>query len=312
VSWDIEHIAPRMRVISDNDYAGDPDGLVQLAHLLLSATVEVPFVISSHLPLDAFNADRRSAARGVIEARRVAALCKRLDLKIVAGSELALRSRTEPIATEAAKAIVAEALRDDTSLPLFVTCGGGLTEIASAWLMEPRIAERVTLVWIGGHEYDDVAPPPGAGDLEYNTSIDPTAAQVIFNDSDLHLWQVPRNTYRMAMTSRAELLLRMATTDLGRHLFERLGHVVDQLRSHGLNLGETYVLGDSPLVLLTALWSGFEPAPSSSPWTTRRCPHVLDSGLYGGHPDGRAIRVFTGIDTRLMFEDFYAKLALNS
>jgi hypothetical protein len=103
----------------------------------------------------------------------------------------------------------------------------------------------------------------------------------------------------------------MAITDLGRHLFERLGRVVDQLRSHGLNLGETYVLGDSPLVLLTALWSGFEPAPSSSPWTTRRCPRLLDSGLYGDRPDGRLIRVFTGVDTRLMFEDFYAKLALN-
>jgi purine nucleosidase len=37
----------------------------------------------------------------------------------------------------------------------------------------------------------------------------------------------------------------------------------------------------------------------------------LDSGLYGDRPDGRLIRVFTGIDTRLMFEDFYAKLTLN-
>src|SRR5262245_51060066 len=300
-----------MRVISDNDYAGDPDGLVQLAHLLLCATVDVPFVVGSHLPMDAFNEDRRSAARAVTEARRIAELCKQADLKIVAGSESPLRSRTEPVESEAAKAIIAEALRDDTNIPLYVTCGGGLTEIASAWLMAPQIAQRLTLVWIGGHEYGDVAPPPGAGDLEYNTSIDRIAAQVIFNDSDLNLWQIPRNVYRMAMTSRAELLLRMATTDLGLHLFERLGRTVDQLRSLGLNLGETYVLGYSPLVLLTALWSGFEPAPSSSPWIARRCPRLLDSGLYEDCPDGRLIRVFTGLDTRVMFEDFYAKLALN-
>ena len=163
MSWDVEYIAPRLRVISDNDYAGDPDGLVQLAHLLLSATVEVPFVIGSHLPRDTFNTDGRSAARAVVEARRVAALSRRAELKIIAGSESALGSRTEPIATDAAQAIVGEALRDDTDLPLYITCGGGLTEIASAWLLEPRIAQRVTVVWIGGHEYDGIAPPAWRG-----------------------------------------------------------------------------------------------------------------------------------------------------
>jgi hypothetical protein len=29
-------IKPRMRVIVDNDFSGDPDGLFQMAHLLLS------------------------------------------------------------------------------------------------------------------------------------------------------------------------------------------------------------------------------------------------------------------------------------
>ena len=42
----------RFRVISDNDYAGDPDGLYQLAHHLLSPSVEVRAVIGSHLAVD--------------------------------------------------------------------------------------------------------------------------------------------------------------------------------------------------------------------------------------------------------------------
>jgi purine nucleosidase len=33
------------------------------------------------------------------------------------------------------------------------------------------------------------------------------------------------------------------------------------------------------------------------------------SGRYVARPDGRPIRVFTRIDTRLMFEDLFAKLA---
>lgn len=42
---------------------------------------------------------------------------------------------------------------------------------------------------------------------------------------------------------------------LGAHLIDAIGRHVKQLHAWGLNLGETYVLGDSPLVLLTALLS---------------------------------------------------------
>ena len=30
--WPVGEIACRLRVITDNDYGGDPDGLVELAH----------------------------------------------------------------------------------------------------------------------------------------------------------------------------------------------------------------------------------------------------------------------------------------
>lgn len=40
---------PRQRVILDNDFSGDPDGLFQLAHHLASPSVEIPFVIGSHI-----------------------------------------------------------------------------------------------------------------------------------------------------------------------------------------------------------------------------------------------------------------------
>lgn len=312
--WAQSRMSPRVRVVSDNDYGGDPDGLVQLAQLLLSPSVDVRGVIASHLgAVDPFaDSDRPSSAqRGATAAAEVAALCRRGDVTVVTGSERGLEDRATPVASAATAAIVAEALRDDTGLPLFVTCGGSLTEIASAWLVEPRIADRLTLVWIGGHEYPDLAePPPGAGDMEYNTGLDPIAAQVVFNDSDLQIWQVPRSTYRMAITSRAELRQRMRSAGtLGRHLYGALAGVAEFAGSRGVNVGETYVLGDSPLVLLTALWTGFEPGPASSPWVERPCPRIAASGLYEDHPGGRPIRVFTGIDNRVMFEDLYAKLA---
>lgn len=315
MSWETSGIQARGRVITDNDYGGDTDGLVQLAHLLLSPSVAVPFVISSHLGAqDPFGvAGEGSAARGLRAATRVAELCGRADIQVIAGTEHALTSRTEPVDSPAARAIVAEAMRDD-ALPLFVTAGGSLTEIASAWLIEPRIAERLTLVWIGGREHDGLAEvPPGATDLEYNTGLDLVAAQVVFDDSDLVVWQVPRSTYRMVLASRAELLCRLAPAgELGRHLYDELARVVDMASSHGWAMGETYVLGDSPLVSLTALWTAFEPGPASSPSVVVPCPRLADSGRYEARPDGRPLRIFTGIDQRLLLEDLYSKLALHA
>ena len=170
-----------------------------------------------------------------------------------------------------------------------MTCGAGLTALASAWLVEPRIGPRLTLVWIGGSEHPGHAePPPGEGPLEYNLAIDPVAAQVVFNHSDIAIWQVPRNVYRTVMASRAELLVRMRPCGpLGRHLFDALGSVAGQAARHGIHLGETYILGDSPLVLLTALQSSFHPDPASSTYVSTPCPRILDSGAYEPDPDGR-------------------------
>jgi len=78
-------------------------------------------------------------------------------------------------------------------------------------------------------------------------------------------------------------------------------------------LGETYVLGDSPLVLFTALLGGYDPRPTSSRWVERLRPRLLDSGDYGDPIEGaRPLQVFTHLDTRLLLEDLYAKLALHA
>ena len=41
------------------------------------------------------------------------------------------------------------------------------------------------------------------------------------------------------------------------------------------------------------------------------CPNLLETGLYRANPKGRAIRVYTLLDNRLLLEDFFAKLELH-
>src|SRR5687767_8378137 len=65
-------ITPRMRVIVDNDFSGDPDGLFQLAHIMLSTSVEVRGIIGSHLKVgDGFDNSKTQAANAAKKAKEV-------------------------------------------------------------------------------------------------------------------------------------------------------------------------------------------------------------------------------------------------
>lgn len=305
--------APRARVIIDNDFSGDPDDLYQLVHHLLSPSVEIPLVVASHLrPGDHFDPSDQQAENAHLIVQDVFA---RMGLQSTAviqqGANLPLEDRATPRPAPAVEAIIAEAMRDDVSTPLFYAAGGGLTDLASAWLIEPRIAERLTVVWIGGAEHEGLAiAPPNAMPIEYNLLIDVIAGQVVFTDSTLSVWQVSRDVYRQCLVSDAELRLRVAATGpLGRYLYDEIAVVFEMVDAHLAGAGETYALGDSPLVLLTALQSIFEPDSTSSRHVDRPTPSIADDGSYADVPGARPMRVYTWVDTRLMFEDFYLKLA---
>jgi purine nucleosidase len=313
-SWRTDLITPRARVICDNDYCGDPDGVVQLAHHLLCPSVDIRAVIGSAVaPFHpSWSEDCGEASADV--ARHVTELADRTDVPVFAGSARAMPSSLEPAPSPGVDAIVAEAMRDDTELPLFVACGGGLTTIASAWLVEPRIAERVTIVWNGGHAYDlDGADLPSDHRYrETNVSTDMAASQLVFNHSDLPMWQVPQDVFSDVVISRSEAIVRIrAHGSLGSYVFDMIGQRVDAW-SVGLQMGETYPLGDCPLVLLTALGGAYDPEPGSSRWITRPRPRLLDNGLYEDLEGSAPIRVFTRIDARLLLEDLYAKLEVHA
>ncbi len=303
---------PRTRVIIDNDFMGDPDDLYQLVHHLLSPSVEIPLIVSSHLHVgEPWDPSDRQAANGALVVRDV---LERMgidgDDRIVSGAEAAMPNAATPVDTPAARAIIAEALRDDRR-PLYYCAGGGLTDLASALLLEPAIAERMTLVWIGGSEHANLGlVAPGVPPAEYNLTIDIPAAQAVFGDTAIAIWQVPRPAYRQAIVTLAELRTGIRPLGpVGAYLYDEIRVVGDMLTSHGMNAGETYVMGDQPLVLLTALQTAFEPDPASSHFETVPTPRIDADGLYVDRPDGRPMRVYTQVDNRLTFDDLRAKLA---
>jgi inosine-uridine nucleoside N-ribohydrolase len=281
------------RVIVDNDFAGDPDGLVALAHQLLSPRTRTVMVTSS--PLDpglAHMAGLDIDATAAAGARRARELLLRLggraQTAVVAGA--GHPGAKEEGTNRAARAIVAEAMRDDPS-PLVLTCGGPLTNVAAALRLRPEIASRMSLVWIGG-------TAAGEGGAEYNLMTDLAAARDVFEDSKLPVLQIPLEEYRRFQVSVAEL------NEAFRAISPLSAWLVDQYRQLPpfVKLGGTLTFGDSPLVSATA----FDPA--ACPFTSRQARRLLDDGRYGEPVEGRQVRLAHSLDPRLNLGDFLALL----
>lgn len=271
---------PRARVIVDNDFAGDPDGLVALAHQCLAPTTRVELITTSALDAGlsrlAGVPAGTSAALGLKQAQALMAQLPQAArvARLVAGAESFGVGQAQGSA--AAQAIVEQALRDDP-LPLFITCGGPLTNVAAALRLAPQIAQRLTVVWIGGRLSADGGP-------EYNRDTDPAAAEAVLA-SPVPLWQVPYETYQAQQLSIAEFshVIR-PISPLAAWLHDRYAALPPFVQLPG-----SLVLGDSPMVLLTTLG--------------------LDSSRYQTRSvGGRDIRVYDHIDAALLKADFVALL----
>lgn len=284
----------KARVIVDNDFAGDPDGLVALAHQLLSPRTRVTQITSSFLSPE-FTAPGVIVGKTAAQGSDIAAeLVRRLRPVskpiIIAGAEGPMSPGRAPGA--AAQAIIAEAMRDDP-LPLWLTCGGPLTNLAEALILEPRIASRMKVAWIGGGGYPD-------GGWEYNLAMDAEAARTVIERSAVPFWQVPQPTYRQMQISVAELAADMRPiSPFSRWLYDRFTSPPDFV-----DLGGGWPMGDSPLVLLSAL--------NTQSCVMREMParRIGEKFGYGEEVPGRKITIMEEVDTRFVHADFLARLKL--
>ena len=300
-------VGPRSRVLFANDLSGDIDGLFATVHALLSTSFDLRGLIGTL----AMN-KKRTAAESAALARDMVRMTGRREVNVYTGVEARLASPASPLQSDGVRAIIAEARRTDTALPLYVLVGGGLTEVASALMIAPDIASRFTLVWNGCDEW----PKGGTGETNFMT--DPLAAMHIYNHTDLRIWQVPRKAFAAAVISAAEVQAYVAPHGaIGAWLYRKLVETPGFYQNK-LNMGATWTLGDSPLVLLTALndWVPdtfaegkvtFE-GTSSSPYDEVVAPLLNPDGTYTARESGRKIRIYRSVDVRLMMNDFFAKL----
>lgn len=305
----------QIRVIVDTDCNCEADDHFAVCHAIMTPKFEVKAVLAEH-----YGKDFSGTSVEDTQQQSYREACKLLtlmglsgEIPVLEGCKAALSNETEYIESPASRFIVEEAMREDER-PLFIVNQGAVTNLASACLMEPRIAGHMTAIWIGGAPYPE-------GGREFNLCNDILAANVLM-DSGMELWQVPSNVYSTMKVSFAVLYDKLYSCgNVGRYMYDNMMRVneifvayMEAVRAGDPGMskgakaaafpgGESWQLGDSPGVgLMLTDHEGhytLEGAPRFEPKT----------GRYFLRPENtHRIRVYHSVDSHFILEDFFAKL----
>ena len=146
-----------------------------------------------------FNQHSDSPKDGMVksynEIFNILTLMKEEELKQVVfkGSECYLSDEKTPVISDAARDLAERAMNYTSESPLYVVAIGAITNVASALLINPAIAERIVLVWLGGHSFE------WPNTKEFNMYQDVAGARVIF-DSKVPVVMLPCNGVVSAFT----------------------------------------------------------------------------------------------------------------
>lgn len=213
------------------------------------------------------------------------------------GSESFLTAPNKPVESAAMRDLIAKALAPRTG-PLYVLTLGCPANVSSAILAEPKIKDKIVVVWLGGatHEW------PSA--REFNLFQDIHASRVLF-DSGVPLMQIPtKNVSEHLRTTlpEAEFWLK-GKSRLCDYLYEQF---VDYYRTHTKGKPQPYPWSKVIWDISTVAWVL---DPSWIPSTLVPSPLLTDDFRWQKQPGRHTIRVATNALRDPVFYDLFTKLA---
>ena len=146
----------KVRMVLDTDTYNEIDDQYALSYAYLSkeklqleAVYAAPF----------FNKRSKSAGDGMEKSyeeilRLLALLGKSPEGFAYRGSDRYLEDISRPVQSEAVLDMVKKAMVATPENPLYVVAIGCITNVASAILIEPKIIEKIVVVWLGGNGLD--------------------------------------------------------------------------------------------------------------------------------------------------------------
>ena len=179
-----------------------------LAYLLKCEKINLKAIYTDVSRTEEYEHNRILAVKNVLRS------CHREDLmsSIYTGARNRMSDNFTPVESKAVDDLIERANKYTNENPLYVVEIGPLTNIASALIREPSIAEKIVIVAMGGHEFEH------EDTKEYNLTADWFAAQYVFK-TDVPLVLIPGiNVSKKAVLKNKDVLECLAGTPIGDYL----------------------------------------------------------------------------------------------
>jgi purine nucleosidase len=205
----LEPPSGKVQAVVDTDTYNEIDDQFALSYALLSP---------DHMAIEAVyaapfkNERSESAGEGMQKSyeeilRILGRLNRKPDGFAFAGSKHFMTGAREAVDSPSARDLIAKAMQQRTQ-PLYVITIGAPTNVSSALLIEPRIKDRIVVVWLGGQPLDRKSA------REFNLQQDIHASRVLL-DSGVALVVIP--------TGNVSEHLRTTVPEVNHHLKGKSG-----------------------------------------------------------------------------------------
>lgn len=295
----------KVRVILSTDAKNEADDQFAIAYAMMSPKLDMVGIVASHFYPSCFDPnsphftdDFRLAAttmdRSFDEIKLVLSKMGISDrCPVLHGAVSGLENEHLPKESEGADYIIEQA--HTPGAPLYVVGLGAATDIASAYLKDPSIAEGIEgVVWVGGTSFP-------VGGPEFNLENDIAAGNVLM-DSDLKLFLLPNSSTVSLEMSYAEMFYRVYPCgEIGKYLCDQL---IEFSKTKKKIAGESWTMWDLAGISVLLYPYRFQ-------YQLRNAPRITDKMNYIEVPRKHEIRVYGRIEPRIVMEDFYCKLALS-
>ena len=176
----------------------------------------------------------------------------------------------------------------------YILAIGAITNIALAIKKEPKIIEKIEVVWLGGNQLDY------KDNLEYNFKQDIEAVKIVFN-SKVRLTILPcKNVVSKLMIDIREL----------RYNIENKSELCDYLINRFYNDGyhgiqEKRIIWDISVIAYMINKSWFKEEQVS-------CPNIKDDTSYESTNNNYKIKFIKDLDSKKIYKDLFIKLGENN
>jgi len=280
----------KVSVILDTDTYNEIDDQFALVYATLSENIHIEAIHAAPF----YNERATGPADGMEKSyQEILRILQRLGYPheglVFRGSEGYLPDSERPVESPASANLIKHAMAKRDG-PLYVVAIGTLTNVASAILLEPKIIDRIVLVWLGGH------PLYWPSARDFNLDQDIPAAQIAF-DCGVPLVHIP--------CKNVSEHLRTTACEIERYVKGR-GVIGDYLNTifvteEGGRYAWSKVIWDMAAVawLVNPEWVPTHICPS---------PILTSEGTWSFDPSRHPIRMAFDANRDAIFGDFFRKL----